>query len=49
MRERASAGSPFVLGLHILMGEQTPIMLKNVNQAIAAGALEPVELVAIAG
>jgi hypothetical protein len=24
-------------------------MLKNVNQAMAAGALEPVELVAIAG
>src|SRR5215469_7473252 len=39
MRERASAGSPIVLGLHILMGEQAPLMLKNVNQAIAAGAL----------
>jgi ubiquinone/menaquinone biosynthesis C-methylase UbiE len=49
MRERASAGSPPVLGVHILMGEQAPLMLKNVNQAIAAGALEPVELMAIAG
>jgi len=47
MRERASAGSP-ILGVHILMGEQAPLMLKNVNQAIATGALEPVELVAIA-
>jgi ubiquinone/menaquinone biosynthesis C-methylase UbiE len=49
MRQRASAGSPPVLGVHILMGEQAPLMLKNVNQAMAAGALEPVELVAIAG
>jgi ubiquinone/menaquinone biosynthesis C-methylase UbiE len=49
MRERASAGSPPVLGVHILMGEQAPLMLKNVNQAMAARALEPVELVAIAG
>jgi ubiquinone/menaquinone biosynthesis C-methylase UbiE len=48
MRQRAAAGSPPVLGVHILMGEQAPLMLKNVNQAIAAGALEPVEVVAFA-
>jgi len=48
MRERASNGPAPVLGVHILMGENAPLMLKNVNQAIATGALEPVELVAIA-
>jgi hypothetical protein len=30
------------------MGEQAPLMLKNVNQAIVTGALEPVELGAVA-
>lgn len=50
MKERvASAEGRPVLGVNILMGEQAPLMLKNVDQAIAAGTLEPVELVAIAG
>ena len=49
MRAGAAAGSPPILGVHILMGEQAPLMLKNVNLAIAMGALEPVELVAVAG
>jgi hypothetical protein len=31
------------------MGDQAPVMLKNVQMAIASGALTPVELVAIAG
>jgi ubiquinone/menaquinone biosynthesis C-methylase UbiE len=44
-----SASGPPVLGVHVLMGEQAPLMLKNVNMAIASGALTPVELVAIAG
>jgi len=43
-----SASGPPVLGVHVLMGEQAPLMLKNVNMAIASGALTPVELVAIA-
>ena len=43
------ASGPPALGVHILMGEQGPLMLKNVNTAIASGALSPVELVAIAG
>jgi hypothetical protein len=30
------------------MGEQAPRMLKNVQAAIASGAITPVELVAIA-
>jgi len=47
MRAQASAGSPPVLGVHILMGEEAPLMLKNVNQAIAVGKLEPMELVAV--
>jgi ubiquinone/menaquinone biosynthesis C-methylase UbiE len=47
MRARAASGSPPTLGVHILMGEQAPLMLKNVNQAIVKGALEPVEVGAI--
>ncbi len=43
-----AASAPPVLGLHLLMGEQTALMLKNVSSAIAGGALEPVELVATA-
>lgn len=43
-----AAGGPPVLGLHVLMGEQAPLMLKNVNMALVSGALIPVELVAIA-
>ena len=40
---------PPPLGVHVLMGEQAPVMLRNVNMAITAGSLTPVELVAIAG
>jgi ubiquinone/menaquinone biosynthesis C-methylase UbiE len=43
-----SASGPPVLGVHVLMGEQAPLMLKNVNMAIASGTLTPVEIVAIA-
>ena len=46
MRERAAAGQAPVLGVHLLMGEQAPLMLKNVNRAIAEGVLAPVEMVA---
>jgi len=44
----AAAGSAPVLGVQLLMGEQAPLMMKNVNEAIARGRLEPVELVAVA-
>jgi len=44
-----SASGPPVLGVHVLMGEQAPLMLKNVNMALISGALTPMELVAIAG
>lgn len=47
MRAQASGGAPPVLGVHVLMGEKAPLMLKNVNTAIAAGKLEPVEIVAV--
>jgi ubiquinone/menaquinone biosynthesis C-methylase UbiE len=46
---RGPSGAPPVIGVHILMGEKAPMMLKNVNQAIVSGALEPVEIVAVAG
>lgn len=49
MKAQAAAGAAPVLGVHILMGEQAPLMLKNVNTAIADGRLEPVEMVAVAG
>jgi ubiquinone/menaquinone biosynthesis C-methylase UbiE len=48
-RMRAQAASAPTLGVQLLMGEQAPLMLKNVNEGIAAGALEPVELVATLG
>src|SRR5215471_9727278 len=43
---RGPSGAPPVIGVHILMGEKAPMMLKNVNQAIVSGQLEPVEIVA---
>ncbi len=49
MRAQAASGKPPQLAVHIVMGEQAPLMLKNVNQAIAAGKLGPVELVAVKG
>ena len=47
MMAQSASGSP-APGIHVLMGEQAPLMLKNVNMAIVAGALTPIELVAIA-
>ncbi len=49
MRAKAASGVPPVIGVHILMGEQAPLMLKNVNMSIADGRLEPVEMVGLAG
>jgi ubiquinone/menaquinone biosynthesis C-methylase UbiE len=46
-KRRALAAAGSVLAVHLLMGEKAPLMLKNVNQAIVAGTLEPVELVAV--
>jgi hypothetical protein len=46
---RGPSGAPPVIGVHILMGEKAPMMLKNVNQAIVSGQLEPVEIVAVVG
>jgi ubiquinone/menaquinone biosynthesis C-methylase UbiE len=47
MMARTGSATPAV-GLHLLVGEQASVMLKNVMVAIASGALEPVELVASA-
>jgi len=46
---RGPSGAPPVIGVHILMGEKAPAMLKNVNQAIVSGQVEPGEIVAVAG
>ncbi len=46
MRQRAESAPPLV-GLHLLMGEQTPLMLSNVAAAFASGVLGPIELVAV--
>ncbi|MBS1865853.1 MAG: class I SAM-dependent methyltransferase, partial [Acidobacteria bacterium] len=43
---RVAQSGPPVLGLHLLMGEQTKLMLSNVNAMVQEGVLEPVELVA---
>jgi ubiquinone/menaquinone biosynthesis C-methylase UbiE len=43
---RAAEDGPPILGLHLLMGEKAPVMLKNILAALQSGALEPVELVA---
>ena len=47
MKAMATGGAPPVLGVHVLMGEQAPVMLKNVNTAIAMGKLVPLEIVAV--
>ena len=44
---RMAQDGPPVLGLQLLMGEKTPLMLKNVMSAFKAGIFEPVELVAV--
>lgn len=49
MRAQAALGNAPQLSVHIVMGEHAALMLKNVNQAIAAGKLEPTELVAVKG
>lgn len=46
MRARMAQGGPPVLGLNLLMGEQTPLLLSNVQAMIQEGVIEPVELVA---
>jgi SAM-dependent methyltransferase len=43
---RMAEGGPPALGLHLLMGEKTPIMLANVLAALKERILEPVELFA---
>ena len=48
MREQAAASGPPILGIHLLMGEKSALMLKNVGAAVDAGVLEPVEFVAVA-
>jgi ubiquinone/menaquinone biosynthesis C-methylase UbiE len=48
MMQQAASGPP-ALGIHVLMGEQAPLMLKNVQMGLAAGVLAPVEIVGVAG
>lgn len=43
---RAAQGGPPPLGLHLLMGELTPLMIGNVLSMMKRGMLEPVELYA---
>lgn len=49
MQKTMARTSPPVLGVHLLMGEQAPVMLKNVMTAIASGDAVPVEMVAAKG
>ena len=41
---RMAQGGPPGLGLHLLMGEKTPIMIKNILAMMKEGVLEPAEL-----
>jgi len=43
---RMAQGGPPALGLHLLMGEKTPMMIKNILAMMKEGVLEPVELYA---
>jgi hypothetical protein len=44
MMARMAQGGPPALGLHLLMGEKTPIMIRNILAMMKEGVLEPVEL-----
>jgi len=46
MMARMAEGGPPALGLHLLMGEPTKLMLSNVQTMIEEGIVEPVEIVA---
>src|SRR5262249_38792434 len=46
MMARVAQGGPPALGLHLLMGEPTKVMLGNVQAMIQDGVLAPVELFA---
>jgi hypothetical protein len=46
MMARVAQGGAPALGLHLLMGEPTTLMLSNVHTMIQEGLLEPIELVA---
>jgi hypothetical protein len=43
MRARIAQGGPPALGLHLLMGEKTPIMMGNMLAMMKEGLLEPME------
>lgn len=45
MAARAAQGSP-ALGLHLLMGERTPVMVQNMLAMLEANQLAPIELLA---
>jgi len=43
---RLAQDGPPALGLHILMGDKTPVMAKNIRAMMQEGVLEPVEMFA---
>src|SRR6185295_6235317 len=46
-RQRAQATTaPAALGIHTLMGERRPRIVRNMSEAIAAGRIAPVEIIA---
>ena len=47
MRSQAAAGNPVRVVLHLMSGEQAPVMLKNISEEIGSRKLDPVELVAV--
>jgi hypothetical protein len=42
----AAAGGPPPLGLHILIGRQTPDKVQNMIENVSSGRIAPVEMIA---
>jgi SAM-dependent methyltransferase len=43
--ERLAQSGPPLLGLHLLMGDKTPVMARNMLDAMQRGVLEPIEMI----
>ena len=46
MLARMAQGGPSALGLHLVVGEKMPVMIKNVLAMMKQGTLEPTEMIA---
>ena len=44
-KESANGGGPPPLGLHLILGQDAPLKITNMIDAIAAGTIAPVEII----